>query len=287
MSYDVIKKTACVSMLLFFFSVSLISQNISDKNDIYEFNAECLDVGSLYKYEIDRGAKKSPLDYWLYISQDKIVETFFDSTSIDKTGILKTDYQIDTGSFFFTRSTTTNMLPANEKQWKTKACLFDAKNESLRIALLFDLPPPHDRIAYREDIPFNPTVWQRDLGIYFSVFFRYLKQPATSFSICYDAYEHLIFMKVASVGEDEVNGIPCIKYKVDGEGLWSRLIGQGGYVWVARDDPRHYMVQHTMTIGWSWVMKDFSITLKEITTSTVEEWKALQLVLITNAEINK
>lgn len=282
----ILSKIKVFALILIISTSFLSAQVVDDMSDVYKYDSALLDSGCIYHYVITVG-KKQPFDYWLYTSGDLIVATLYDSSLIDGAGIVETHYLLDEELCNFSKSYSTNLFSNDEKQWINQSRWYDMDNNTLRIVNLYNLPSPNDRFAYRQDIPFSPTVMQVDLGLYFSVFFRFLKSPFEPFTLCYDSFGHQIFMGVEEDGEEIINGIDTVRYKVWGEGLWSRIVNQGGYVWIAREDSHKYMVKHTMTIGWSWQMRSFSIDLLEILPGGEDAWMNLQKNVVENREIEE
>jgi hypothetical protein len=245
--------------------------------------------GRLYRYEGVSRPKGGRFDYWLYLSGDGKAQggtahTLYDSTALDGTGILLTDYVIDAEGSRILSSRTLNLKPASAKAWKTRYADYDYGARKLRSAYgIGDAAPAP--LGYPEAIPYAPTVWQRDLGLHFSLFFPKARPGAAPFIFCYDSYGHLIFMEARELGGgnadgmEYVDGIACRKYGVKGQGLWTSIIGQGGYVWVAEDGGERFMVKHSMRMGFSWTMRDFSMELKERKSIRDEDWLALQTTL--------
>ena len=268
-------KRLFILMILVLASSLAMGQDVDNLHQVFGPITAVHPRGLLHHYRMEASGRRPEIDYWLYHPEEGVVQTLFDASSIDGSGYQLASYELDYEQWEFSRMHSQILGTLGPGQWRTRSYQRDRENHSLRIALSFEESAPRETLVYREDIHYSPTVRQDDWGLYFSLFFRHLNPEALPFSLVYDAFGHPIFMKVSYEGEEVVNGIPSLKYRVFGEGLWSALVGQGGYVWISKDDEFPRMVKHSMKIGLSWNMRRLEMNLVGSRQISPEEWREM------------
>lgn len=90
-------------------------------------------------------------------------------------------------------------------------------------------------------------------------------------------------MIIKYAGEETINGIPCRKYEHRTQGFLAKLLGARGYIWLAKDDPRHYTVKYTSNLWRNPKWKNFCLQLKEVKKMEPSEWEAFVQELVAEA----
>lgn len=269
MRYAFLVLALCAAAL----SSMAVAQPSSVASHPFEQAPDRFDSGTLYRYSMVLGQGKPATDYWLYLGEGGIARTLYDSSRVDGSGTLREDWKLDLESFRILERRAENLAPAGKGAFTWRSWRYDWDARKLRSA--YGYPGAGKAVPPPETIQYEPEIRQHELGLFFTVFFRYLKPDAEPFTILYDSYGHPIFMEVRPAGEETVNGVPCLRYQLRGRGLWSRIVGQGGRVWIARDDPRHFLVKQTMRIGFSWTMRDFSLEFAEERPASASDWEGM------------
>ncbi len=233
-----------------------------------------------YRHYVLKVNNKPETDFWIYQSAEGGVQTLHDAGKIDGSGVIHTGWKVDWEHSRFAAAYSKNIRPLARKSWTSYAREYDYGAKKIRQHYSYGQKDQLITQALFEEIPYPQTIWQKDLGLGFALFLPAMDAADLPLRLCYESYGHPVFMKIEKLGEEALDGIPCVKYKIGGEGLWSKILPQGGYAWVAQGEGGPYLVKHSMRMAFSWTMRSFSMRLMESGKMDTAEWLALQNRLI-------
>lgn len=215
----------CLSLLL------ILNMNLASQGDKFQHPGEIRDLYTVYEYKKSNWDGSHASSIFLYISDSNRLESF-KWTKGDKSATLVTAF-IDWNSFSVNRFLNHRLRHRADPQ-------LVAVLETRARDLWFEVGP------FRDSMQLTSMPWHSydfDLaGLGFS--WRALKNKRESFHFhIADAGQQegkLAFLNKGRVlvnylGEEEINGQPTLKYKIDGEGLENK----GGHIWI---DPDSYMI---------------------------------------------
>jgi len=245
-------------------------------SDIFQFDASKIDVGDVYHYTASDIKGRNGMDTFVYVkSKDTLV-------------VIK-DYKKVANEFYIINWT----FDWNQMMMKHAEAYNPLNNQKLPnidISTVGQMDYQHRKFTYVHIINDQYGKKKNDSGVlnlirlpnYDYTFFhfdlqfamRFLKSNIKSFKmgnfffICNEG-------SVKYVGNEKVKGIMCRKYKLRLDGILAFILNSRGYIWLAKDDPRHYCVKYINYQRRNWTWGDFKLDLVDIKKMTPAEWDEL------------
>lgn len=278
--------TLFLALLLFGLTVFAAPQGVS--TEYFEFDPSRLDVGSMYHYVASDLTGKYPMDTYVYVKSLDTIAIYKDYPQIapDQGLVFIVEDEFNWDYMMTERVYAYNPLndltiPNQEieslgqidfvrKVFDIKATANDGRGKPVTktFILNFEREPFYDYSLFHIDLQFA---------------LRHLKDGVKKLMVGNTFAARYNEMIIEYVGEETINGIPCRKYEHRSQGILAKLLGARGYIWLAKDDPRHYTVKYTSQLRRNATWKNFCLQLKEIRKIKPEEWEAFVQELVAEA----
>lgn len=279
------RRVMTLFLVLLNFGVTVFAAPQDGGTDCFQFDPSRIDVGSMYHYVASDQKGRHPMDTYVYVKSLDTIVVYKDYRQIlDRViiveGKFNWDYmmveglhaynplkdltrpreEIETiGQIDFTRNVFVTKATQNNRRGKpvTKTHTLQYKRE-----------PFYEYSFFHFDLQFA---------------LRHLKDGVNEFVVGNTFVFKSGEMIIKYAGEETINGIPCRKYEHRTQGFLAKLLGARGYIWLAKDDPRHYTVKYTSNLWRNPKWKNFSLELKEVKKMEPSEWEAFVQELVAEA----
>lgn|GEM_PF-7033097 len=249
----------------------------SDSLDLFVFDKNKIDVGSLYYYtSVGVGDETGEVcDYYIYISAENLIETLF--TYKNPTVVYHYIHEYDWG-YFMPKSREIKCLNPVEKvpsnfvisHLRTVDNFYDyywqceGRSRNKKGAIN----------SYVEKTKFKrlPT-FEKTTELAFGM--KFFNQQRKKFEVGY--YRSGLYFDLAgeNLGQDIVNGVACQKYKFTGKGLLAALFGKKFYIWIANDDTCNVVKIKDFNDVGSYYPNGQILELQWAKKVSVADWEAL------------
>ena len=137
--------------------------------------------------------------------------------------------------------------------------------------------------AFERDVPMWPayeiTLWLLDFGLAMR---HFQGTEQDEFRVTMMGGTHTWQSRIFFDGEEEVNGVMCDKWVVQGRGILASLMGVKQEIWFSQESPYYHVVQYrNHRMGGRWPQQQY--VLQDITEMTAEEWERHQAELTAQA----
>lgn len=279
------RRVMTLFLVLLIFGATVFAAPQDGGTDCFQFDPSRMDVGSMYHYVASDQKGKHPMDTYVYVKSLDTIVVYKDYRQIlDRViiveGKFNWDYmmveglhaynplkdltrpreEIETiGQIDFTRNVFVTKATQNNRRGKpvTKTHTLQYKRE-----------PFYEYSFFHFDLQFA---------------LRHLKDGVNEFVVGNTFVFKSGEMIIKYAGEETINGIPCRKYEHRTQGFLAKLLGARGYIWLAKDDPRHYTVKYTSNLWRNPKWKNFCLQLKEVKKMEPSEWEAFVQELVAEA----
>lgn len=243
-------------------------------SDVFRYASDgVVDVGSLYHYHYSTIDGKQKHDLYMYIKEEKQIQ------------YLAAAYSIYQGLHLFTLTFQEHLvvnalaenllqdlkLPSSvvksegiydyeKKQFSTKQIVWDKRGE---------------RKIGGGVLPFRiiPTFEYSMEGMDLGHTFRFLDEQAKELLVGLSVMGQCVDMDVRYANDEMIGGIMTRKYHLRGRGILAKLFKVGIDVWIARDDPRRYMVKYVGYLRRYPYFEDVKIELQGVSKMKNTEWE--------------
>lgn len=240
-------------------------------------NNKKIDIGSLYIYENTDYKGNNPYYEYLYISDLDEIEYVRDLYNID-IGLLHYKSFINWDYFMISREEFTNILvPSVKKHYKSGVTTkrFNKKGFDYRLINIEKGKEKTEEGFYAinklSEFPYlNSGNCTPDIGL----FFRFYNPDSSNNTISIvDVWQKAYVYEVIQEKDEVVEGTLCIKYRLKPTGAFAKILDKDGYVWLAKNDPRNYVVKFKLNLRISFEQVNEMVTLKEIKSLSRTEWE--------------
>lgn len=266
-----------VSLLLSLFILCISTANASDSLDLFVFDQNKIDVGSLYYYtSVGVGDVTGEVcDYYIYVKAENVIETLFTykNPTVVYHYILEYDWD-----YFMPKSREIKCLNPVEKipsnfiirhlrtvdnfhdyYWQ---CEGKSRNKKGVINSYVE------KTKYKRLPTFEKTT-ELALGM------KFFNQQQKKFEVGYYRSGLYFDLTGENLGQDIVNGVVCQKYKFTGKGLLAALFGKSFYIWIAADEPCNIVrIEDYNDVG-SYYPNGQILELQWTKKVSVADWEAL------------
>lgn len=242
--------------------------------DIYQYNELKIDVGNVYHYITSDIEGKSPMDTFLYVKSKDTIVTYKDYRKILNEVYIIT-WTFDWDHMMLKHAVAVN--PLNNKEFPNIDLSTDAFTDYQKKKYVVNhfrndmsgKKTNNSRVINLERIPsFDYSFFHFDLQ--FAM--RFLKKGIKSFTIGNVYSRSYNNGTVKYVGDETINGILCQKYYLQMDGILAVIFNSKGYLWLAKDDPRHYAVKYINYQRRNWNWKNFKLELAGIQKMEPKQW---------------
>lgn len=282
------RRVITLFLVLLIFGATVFAAPQDGGTDCFQFEPSRMDVGNMYHYVASDLDGKYPMDTYLYVKSPDTIVIYKDYPQIfPDQGLvfiveIKFNWDYMMAERLYARNPVNDLtIPKQEiesigeidftrKVFNIKATVNDQQGKPVTktYILEYEREPFYDYSLFHIDLQFA---------------LRHLKEDVKKFMVgnTYAAkYGELI---IEYVGEETINGIPCRKYEHRTQGILAKLLGAWGYIWLAKDDPRHYTVKYTSNLWRNPKWKNFCLQLKEVKKMEPSEWEAFVQELVAEA----
>jgi hypothetical protein len=256
-----------LALLLFVFALDAPAQSDASK---FRYQPNKISVGAVYHYVKTNIDGTPPAEnITIYVASKDRIEVFKSRTKGERAAFVIAD--MDWTTFSARRLESWQAFPGGEK--KLAATLdYDAK-EKVANVLLAGADNQIEKTAIKH-LPFH--VYNFDLSS-LNFAFRHLAKPKENFTIgiadpTFKAsgplFEYRGEATVSYIGEETRDGVPCLKYKIDGAGLLNR----GGFIWVDKKGEFFRDIEIQLPDNPEW--KTFKFKLIRVEQMTRDQWEA-------------
>lgn len=273
----VMRFAAAAIFCLFGFS-SLSAENpITPVDQSFSWDDSRVDVGYLYRYVFTDMKGRGPIEYYLYMSGEREYQQLYNQyQSKYSRSISLMTIKIDAEALCPVSMRFDNLMPDVDKSFRYYDEAFDQTGRKMKYTGV--------EIKKGKDVPvkgeqaWEPNAYTANaIGEEFLTYFRHVKDDVAPFTLRYqDTLGRKYAMDCRYEKDETVDGIPCRKYLIEGQGALAKAMNVKGGVWLAKDDPARYMVKHTMNMRVEWEHDSTMVILKERRKASPEEWAALQ-----------
>lgn len=262
-----------------------------DVSAIFRYDESKIDVGSVYHYIASDIAGKNSMNAYLYVQSKDTVSVYKDFSQL-YSSIYFINYTMDWNHMM--RKTASAYNPLNNKnlpktelktegfptdflhhKLKIKSTVTDEKGKPVTTTMIirYTHEPCYDYSFYHFDLQFA---------------FRFLKPGVTRFMVGNTIGTDYADTRVTFIKEEKVDGIVCRKYELKSLGILATIFNAKGYVWLAKDDPRHYTVKYINYLERTSFWKNFKLQLKDIKKMDQQQWNDFlaKVVVQKNQELN-
>lgn len=249
--------------------------------EVYAWNDARMDVGHFYHYVFTDMKGNGPQDTYLYISgkgEYQLLNNAYQAKY--QKAITFITCKLNPFTAFYTTWDVVNLLPASDKSYRNAHYDFDLARGKVLYDYL-EIKDGKDK-PQKGEMDWEANVYKAgSTGVEFAIFFRQLRDGVKPFVLRYqDALNRTYNMDCSYEKDEVVDGIPCRKYLIKGQGLLAKVQNVQGAVWLAKDDPVRYMVKHTMNMRVDWDYGNAMVVMAERRPMTPAEWKAFQEALV-------
>jgi hypothetical protein len=253
------------------------AQPITDPTSIMQWDDAQLDEGYWYHYRFSDMNGKRPVDFYLYQQDATTLVWLQNGYQEGGNAISQLSYAISKGTYSFTGYKGVNLLPAADKSWRTIHEAFDFVTGKRNVDYVVIENGRDKSVTQVLNIPKGYTIVYQQMGIDIGLFFRFLKTPVQPFQMYFlDTMNNVHTVNIRYEKDETVNGIPCKKYLIVGQGLLAVLASNRGAVWLANNGGPRYMVKFAMNVRLSWDYPNFLTSLVERKAMSTDEWTAFQ-----------
>lgn len=264
-------------------SLSPLAQaaDIAPLEQSFAWDDSRVDVGYCYRYAFSDLKGRQPIEYYLYVSgKDEYQELFNQYQGKYTKAVSLFRFKLDTARLRYESVRIDNLLPAQDKSFRFYDETFDyARKKAFYSGV--EIKKGKDSLVKMEQACESNVYHANEIGAEFQIFFRHVKDGVKPFVLRYqDALGRTYSMDCRFEREETAEGTLCRKYLIEGQGALAKTLNVKGAVWLAKDDPAHYMVKHTMNMRVEWEHDSTLVLLKERKRMSPEEWEALQAEVV-------
>jgi len=235
--------------------------------EAFEFDESRLPIGTAYHYIKSNTDGSHAERVSIYLADKTTLESFkWKEPKTSSAGHVRAT--LDWDRFSATKLESYQMTKTGERHVATAEYEPATRSWAIEIG---DLPRQSIRIA---QLPFH--VYSFDLAS-LNVTFRFLKNPKASFAVGMTnptyaekgpVFEYRGEATFTFLGEEQRELTPCLKYKIEGEGMKNRR----GYVWIDRDERHIVDWEMPLPNHPDWTTLKLKLASKE--KIKLEEWKS-------------
>ena len=256
-----------LALLLFIFAFEALAQSDANK---FRYQPNKITIGTVYHYVKTNIDGTPPAEnITIYVASKDRIEVFKSRTKGQRAGFVIAD--MDWTIFSAKHLESWQAFPGGEK--KLFATLdYDAKEKVTNVS--YGAANQEVEKSAIKQLPFH--VYNFDFSS-LNFAFRHLISPKESFTIGIadptfketgPVFEYRGEASVSYVGEETRDGVPCLKYKVDGAGLSNR----GGFIWVDKKGEFFRDMEIQLPDNPEW--QSFKFKLIKVEQMTRNQWEA-------------
>lgn len=236
-----------------------------------------LDVGNLYIYKYSDFKEKQVRYQYLYISSKDSIEYLWDLYE-DGNGLLRINENINKEYFIYDKSIYDNILPASDNFTKTITEIKQLNPLKITYNIIEQSKGKEKEktdIIDMDKVKNFPYFKSGNCTDVIALFFRFYNKDSTDNQITIvDVWNKPYDYEVLFDKEEIIDGISTIKYKLKPAGAFAKILDKTGYVWVAKDDPRNYVVKYKLNMRVGWDLSNEMAILQEIRPLTFSGWES-------------
>ncbi len=250
---------------------------VSGIGNKFIFDESKLDVGNLYIYKYSDYEGKQITYQYLYINSEDSIEYLWDLYD-DGNGLLRFKQDINRDYFMYDRIEQENILPASDKYTKSALITneFNPSKITYNSVKVSKGKEKTNSATYEIDkVKYYPYFKSGNCTDGIALFFRFYNRDSKDKQITIiDVWNKPYDYEVLFDKEEIIDGIATIKYKLKPAGAFAKMLDKTGYIWIARDDPRSYVVKYKLNLRIGWDLMNEMVVLKEIRPLTYSGWES-------------
>jgi hypothetical protein len=263
-------------------STAGLSAEAADPAAVFAWDDAQIDVGWFYHYTFSDLEGKGKQDYYLYFPDKNHMQYVQNHYLMPyQRDICLLTYTIDPSQYGFSASESQNLLLDANKSWRFWKNSYDRAAGKIRYTGVTINGNVEKNEQGSVDLPKGVNIFYNDVGSDIALLFRFLKPGALPFKANFiDVLRsnHEVIMRMDKL--ETVDGIPCQKYAIEGQGLIAKLSDANGAVWMASDGGQRYLVKFTMNARFTWEIPHLMVKLAERKPMTADEWQSFQTALV-------
>jgi hypothetical protein len=267
-----------LSVICLFGATRLTAEAPTSPAMVFEWDDAQLDVGFWYHYQFSDMNGQSAHDFYLYFP-DQTYMQFLKNDYLEKNqnAISRLSYGIDPQRFALNSEEVVNLLPDTNKSYRDYHGTYDFGSHKISYKGTIIENGQDKPISQSVDLPVGINQFYNTLGTDIGLLFRFIKPASLPFVFNFvDTLRSVHATKIRFDKTETIQGIPCKKYLIEGQGVIAVLAGNNGALWLADDGGPRYMVRYTMNARVDWSMGNLMTKLVERKAMSAAEWQAFQ-----------
>jgi hypothetical protein len=255
----------------------LLAQTGPDLRDYFDADLSKDQIGTVLHYQLTHNTifqpATTPTDFYIYVVDGQRIETVYAEEHLGTGKAVWHDiWLIDDSGYQFSRRIRKNLQPIAGQPDYLQDSLYDYGAKLLRTQYVHVVDGQEKILSDLELLSWGPTLWHRDLGIWFLTFMPRLKADSKPITVLMDSWAHLLLLTTGQGVNEQIDSREYRRYTFQGRGLLSMIL-HNVKVWLSTG-PQARVEKMELNVHLSWTWPRLQFTLNQQQSISQAEWMA-------------